>query len=153
MRMNVSLDLRSWYDSRLPEGLLRGRQTLLRDWVIIKVAFGFTEKQAVDRRLIEMGFAPLVMERYFSGPSLVIRFPENAWPCLWLRVNHISGFSEQGTRKGVELETRMTTSPWDRHISWGKGIAYDMYSGSFDEIIRYIRESIWPTRVHYRLFT
>lgn len=72
--MIVSLDLRSWYVSRLPKSLLRGRQTLLRDWVIIKVAFGFTGKQAVDRRLIEMGFSPPAMERYFSGPSLVFGF-------------------------------------------------------------------------------
>ena len=85
---------------RLSEGILRGRQTLLRNWVIIKVAFRFTGKQAVDRRLVEMGFAPPAMERYFSGPSLVFSFRKCMAMLMIKELIIFRGFRNTGREKG-----------------------------------------------------
>jgi hypothetical protein len=43
----MSLDLRLWYVLEMWNGLLRDCQTLLRDWVVIKVVFGLVGKHAV----------------------------------------------------------------------------------------------------------
>ena len=126
---------------RLSEGILRGRQTLLRNWVIIKVTFGFTGKQAVGRRLIEMGFAPPAMERYFSGPSLVFGFRKCMAMLMIKELIIFQGFQNTVRERGragnkddiIALSSIYIVRQRDsiRHVQ-----------GSFDMIFTYMRESI-----------
>lgn len=50
-------------------GSLWDFQTLLRNWVVIKVVFGCSMKHVARCVLVKMGFAPLIRERYLLGPS------------------------------------------------------------------------------------
>ena len=65
----TSSDLRLSYVLEMCSDLLRGRQTLLRNWVVIKVTFGFVMKHALRHGQSRWDL-PLSEKREISlGPS------------------------------------------------------------------------------------
>ena len=57
--------------SNMCNSTLRGCQTLHRNWVVIKVAFGYAMKHAEEYDSSDMGFAPPNITGEMSlGPSL-----------------------------------------------------------------------------------
>ena len=113
----LSLDLRLSYVLEMWIDLLWGYQTLLHNWVVIKVAFGFVLKHAA-RHSQSRWYLPLcAWERYLWGPRVI--GSRNAWPCyIRLRVNQVRDSESQYREREVSLELNK--------ISWGKG--KDMYS-------------------------
>ena len=77
-----------------------GHQTLLRNWVIIKVTFGYTRKYAVVSDMSRLGFAHPAMERYTLGP-LGITVSSIAWPGIVTK-SLVTGIPEYGNEKRVQ---------------------------------------------------
>ena len=65
----MSLDLRLSHVLEMCNGLLRGYQTLLRNWVVIKVAFLFVMKHAVRHGQSRWDLPLSVMREISLGPS------------------------------------------------------------------------------------
>ena len=109
----LSLDLRLSHVLEMWIDLLRGYQTLLRNWVVIKVAFGSVMKHAARHGQSRWDLPLSTWERYLWAPRVI--GSRNAWPCyLRLRVNLVRDSGSQDRERVVSLEL-------DR-ISWGKGI-------------------------------
>ena len=67
--------------SYMCKSTLRGCQTLHRNWVVIKVAFGYALKHGEECDWSDMGFAPPNITGEMSlGPSLWSD-KESVWPC------------------------------------------------------------------------
>ena len=124
----LSLDLRLSHVLEMWIDLLRGYQTLLRNWVVIKVAFGFVMKHAARHGQSRWDLPLSTWERYLWAPRVI--GSRNAWPCyLRLRVNLVRDSGSQDRERVVSLELDQ--------ISWGKGIGmyiklwwfvrYDLY--------------------------
>ena len=102
----LSYVLKMWID------LLWGYQTLLRTWVVIKVAFGFVLKHAARHGQSRWDLPLSTWERYLWAPRVI--GSRNAWPCyIRLRVNLVRYSGSQYREREVSLELD--------HISWGKG--------------------------------
>ena len=98
----ISLDLRLSHVLNIWTDLLRSHETLLRNWVVIKVVFGFVKKHDV-RHIWSRWDLPLsTRERYLWGPR-VIQI-KKCMAMLGLRVNQ--GFRITGSRKSGRLQTR-----------------------------------------------
>ena len=65
----LSVDLRLSHVLEMWIDILWGYQTLLHNWVVIKVAFGFVLIHAARHQSIKMGFAPLYLREISLGPS------------------------------------------------------------------------------------
>ena len=55
----MSLDLRLSHVLKMWNDLLRNYQTLLRNWVVIKVVFGFCQEACCETWSVKIEFAPL----------------------------------------------------------------------------------------------
>lgn len=64
-----SLDLRLPLISRMCSNTLRGYQTLLRNWVVIKVTFGFAMKHVVECEQSRWDLPLLITGEISLGPS------------------------------------------------------------------------------------
>ena len=64
----VSLDLRLSHVLKMLIDLLWSHQTLLRNWVVIKVVFGFAKKHAMRHGQSRWDF-PLYLREISLGPS------------------------------------------------------------------------------------
>lgn len=64
-----SLDLRSSLILRMCNSTLRGCQTLLRNWVVIKVAFGYVMKHVVGCERSRRNLPLLITGEISLGPS------------------------------------------------------------------------------------
>lgn len=113
----LSLDLRLSYVLEMWIDLLWGYQTLLRNWVVIKVSFDFFLKHAARHGQSRWDLPLSAWERYLWAPRVI--GSRNAWPCyIRLRVNLVRDSESQYREREVSLELDQ--------ISWGKG--KDMYS-------------------------
>ena len=113
----LSLDLRLSYVLEMWVDLLWGYQTLLRNWVVIKVAFGFVLKHATRHGQSRWDLPLCAWERYLWAPRVIGSI--NAWPWyIRLRVNLVRDSESQYREREVSLELDQ--------ISCGKG--KDMYS-------------------------
>ena len=65
----LSLDLILLHVLEMWIDLLWGYQTLLRNWIVIKVAFGFVLIHTARHWSIKMVFAPLYLREISLGPS------------------------------------------------------------------------------------
>jgi hypothetical protein len=75
----VSLELRLSHVLKMWTDLLRSHQTLLRNWVVIKVVLGFVKMHVVRHGQSRWDLPLSARERYHWAPR-VIR-SRNAWPC------------------------------------------------------------------------
>lgn len=75
----LSLDLRLSYVLKMWIDLLRDYQTLHRNWVVIKVVFGFVKKHAVRHGQSRWDLPLSIRERYLWAPRVI--GSRNAWPC------------------------------------------------------------------------
>jgi len=87
----VSLNLRLSHVLKMWTDLHRGHQTLLRNWVVIKVVFGFVKKHAVRRGQSRRDLPLSTWERYFwvtrvsqikkcmAMPSLIVNQGSESW--------------------------------------------------------------------------
>ena len=107
-----SLDLRLSFVLKMWINLLRGCQTLHRNWIVIKIAFGFVVKHAVRHSQSRWDLPLSNWERYLWAPQVIGSI--NAWPCYTrLRVNLVRDPNHM-----IEKER----SAWKLdQISWGKG--------------------------------
>lgn len=113
----LSLDLRLSHVLEMWIDLLWGYQTLHRNRVVTKVAFGFVMNYAARHSQSRWDFPLSVWERYLWAPRVI--GSRNAWPCyIRLRVNLVRDSESQYREREVSLELDQ--------ISWGKG--KDMYS-------------------------
>ena len=113
----LSLDLRLSYVLEMWIDLLWGYQTLLRNWVVIKVAFKIVLKHAARHGQSRWDLPLSSWERYPWAPR--VTGSRNAWSCyIRLRVNLVRDSESQYRERKVSLELDQ--------ISWGKG--KDMYS-------------------------
>lgn len=126
----LSLDLRLSFVLKMWIDLLRGCQTLLRNWVVIKVAFGFVMKHAVRHCQSRWDLPLSNRERYLWAPRVI--GSRNAWPCyLRLRVNLVRDSVSQ-----IEKER----SAWSMtEYREAKGLACTWHcDGSSDMIFVYV---------------
>lgn len=93
-----SLDLRSSYVLEMRKDLLWGYQTLHRNWVVIKVAFGFVKKHA-SRHGWSRWDLPLRATGEISLGHSNDRIQKNVWPYSRLSVNRVSGIPSHGNRE------------------------------------------------------
>ena len=101
----LSLYLRLLHALEMWINLLWGYQTLLRNWVVIKVAFGFVLKHAARHGQSRWDLPLSTWERYLWAPRVI--GSRNAWSCyIWLRVNLVKGFRITVSRKGGQLGAR-----------------------------------------------
>ena len=99
----LSLDLRLSYVLEMWIDLLRGYQTLLRNRVVIKVAFGFVMKHAARHGQSRWDLPLSVRERYLWAPRVI--GSRNAWPCyIRLRVNLVRDSESHDREREVSLE-------------------------------------------------
>ena len=113
----LSLDLRLSYVLEMWIDLLWGYQTILRNWVVIKVAFEFVLKHGARHGQSRWDLPLSAWERYLWAPRVIRSI--NAWSCyIRLRVNLVRDSESQYREREVSLELDQ--------ISWGKG--KDMYS-------------------------
>ena len=98
----VSLDLRLSHVLNMWIDLLRSHQTLLRNWVVIKVVFGFAKKHAVRHGQLRRDLPLSTWERYLWAPR-VIQI-KKCMAMRRLRVNQ--GFRITGSRKSGRLQVR-----------------------------------------------
>jgi hypothetical protein len=108
----LSLDLRLSHVFKMWIDLLRGYQTLRRNRVVIKVAFGFVKKHAMRHGQSRWDLPLSDWEWYLWAPRVI--GSENAWPCyVRLRVNLQRDSESQDRERAVGLKLDQ--------ISWGKG--------------------------------
>ena len=104
----VSLDLRLSHILKMWIDLLRSHQTLLRNWVVIKVVFGFAKKHAVRHRQSRWDL-PLSTWEIYLWATQVIQIKK----CMAMRRLRVNQGSESRHReRDVSLE--------QDQISWGK---------------------------------
>ena len=104
----VSLDLRLSHVLKMWIDLLRSHQTLLRNWVVIKVIFGFAKKHAVRHSQSRWDLPLSVWERYLWAPWVI-----QIKKCMAMRRLRVNQRSESRHReREVSLE--------QDQISWGK---------------------------------
>ena len=112
----LSLDLRLSHVLEMWIDLLWGYQTLHRNRVVTKVAFGFVMKHAARHGQSRWDLPLSVWERYLWAPRVI--GSRNAWPCyIWLRVNLVKGFRITVSRKVGQLGARQNTvRQRERHV-------------------------------------
>ena len=99
----LSLDLRLSHVLEMWIDLLRGYQTLHRERVAIKVAFGFVLKHAARHGQSRWDLPLSTWERYLWAPRVI--GSRNTWPCyMSLRVNLVRGSESYDREKVVSLE-------------------------------------------------
>ena len=104
----VSLHLRLSHVLKMWIDLLRSHQTLLRNWVVIKVVFGFVKKHAVRRGQLRRDLPLSTWERYIWAPRVI-----QIKKCMAMRRLRVNQESESRHReREVSLE--------QDQISWGK---------------------------------
>ena len=104
----VSLDLRLSHVLKIWTDLLRGYQTLLRNWVVIKVAFGFVKKHAVRHGQSRWALPLSSWERYFWATR--VSQTKKCMAMQSLSVNQGSESRHRERKVSLELD----------QISWGK---------------------------------
>jgi hypothetical protein len=122
----VSLDLRLSYVLKMWIDLLRDYQTLLRNWVVIKVVFGLLESMLWGMASQD-GICPSLLDRDISRPSS--DWIKKCMGVLGLSVNQWKDSNSQYWEREVNLEPDQ--------ISWDKGnnmyvmlqwfVWYDLY--------------------------
>ena len=101
----LSLDLRLSHVLEMWINLLWGYQTLHRNWIVIKVDFGFVRKHAARHGQSRWDLPLSTWERYLWAPRVI--GSRNAWSCyIWLRVNLVKGFRITVSRKRGQLGAR-----------------------------------------------
>ena len=95
------LDLRSSHVLGMRIDSLRVYQTLLRNWVVIKVAFRWVVRHAARHGWPRWNL-PLLFGEIFSGPSRVIRFGKHGH-ATWVKCWPSSGICIMVSRREVEL--------------------------------------------------
>jgi hypothetical protein len=107
---NVSLDLRLSHVLKMWIDLLRDYQTLLRNWVVIKVVLGLSGSMLWGM-VSQDGICPSLLERDISRPLEWL--DQKCMAVLGLRVNHWKDSNSQYREREVSLEPDQ--------ISWDKG--------------------------------
>ena len=104
----VSLDLGLLHVLKMWIDLLRSHQTLLRNWVVTKVVFGFAKKHAVRHGQSRWDLPLSTWERYLWAPRVI-----HIKKCMAMRSLKVNQGSESRHReREVSLE--------QDQISWGK---------------------------------
>jgi hypothetical protein len=117
----MSLDLRLLYVLKMWNYLLRDYQTLLCNWVVIKVVFGFVKKHVV-RQTIKMEFASLYVREismehsndWINKCMAMLRLSVNLWVgsnIVWQKEWHVYGLW-WFVWYDLCVHTRVDTSCW-----------------------------------------
>ena len=102
----VSLDLRLSHVLKMWIDLLRSHQTLLRNWVVIKVVFRFAKKHAVRHGQLRWILPLYIWERYLWAPRVsqikkcmaMLRLSVNQGSESWHREREVSLGQDQISR-------------------------------------------------------
>ena len=104
----MSLDLRLSYVLKMWTDLLRSHQMLQRNWVVIKVVFGFAKKHDVTHGQSRWDLPLSIWERYLWAPRV-----SQIKKCMaMLRLSVNQGSESRHREREVRLE--------QDQISWGK---------------------------------
>ena len=121
----VSLDLRLSHILKLWIDLLRSHQTLLRNWVVIKVVFGFVKKHAVRRGQLRRDLPLSTWERYFWATWVSQIKKCMAMPRL--SVNQGSESRHQEREVSLELDKIWWGKRNSMYMTLWRLVWYDLY--------------------------